>query len=54
MSKTSTPWAPWYVIPANRNWLRNLSVATILADTIADLRPAYPKPADLPPNLVIE
>ena len=30
------------------------SVATILADTIADLRPAYPKPADLPPNLVIE
>jgi PPK2 family polyphosphate:nucleotide phosphotransferase len=54
LSKTSTPWAPWYVIPANRNWLRNLSVATILADTIADLRPAYPKPADLPPNLVIE
>jgi PPK2 family polyphosphate:nucleotide phosphotransferase len=54
LSKTSTPWAPWYVIPANRNWLRNLSVATILADTIADLRPAYPKPADLPANLVIE
>ena len=54
LSKTSTPWAPWYVIPANRNWLRNLSVATILADTIADLRPAYPKPADLPPNLIIE
>jgi PPK2 family polyphosphate:nucleotide phosphotransferase len=54
LSRTSTPWAPWYVIPANRNWLRNLSVATILADTIAGLRPAYPKPADLPPNLVIE
>jgi len=54
LSKTSTLWAPWYLIPANRNWLRNLSVATILADTIADLRPAYPEPADLPPNLVIE
>jgi len=54
LSKTSTPWAPWYLIPANRNWLRNLSVATILADTIAALRPAYPEPADLPPNLVIE
>jgi PPK2 family polyphosphate:nucleotide phosphotransferase len=54
LSKTSTAWAPWYLIPANRNWLRNLSVATILADTIADLRPAYPKPVDLPPNLVIE
>ena len=54
LSKTSTAWAPWYVIPANRNWLRNLSVATILADTIADLRPAYPEPAELPANLVIE
>ena len=54
LSKTSTAWAPWYVIPANRNWFRNLSVATILADTIADLRPAYPEPAELPANLVIE
>ena len=27
-------WAPWYVIPANRKWFRNLAVATILADTI--------------------
>ena len=31
--------APWYVIPANRNWFRNLAVATILADTIASLKP---------------
>jgi len=54
ISKTSTPWAPWYVIPANRNWFRNLAVATILADTMAGLKPAYPKPPDLPPDLVIE
>ena len=39
LSKTSTDAAPWYVIPANRNWLRNLAVATILADTIAGLKP---------------
>jgi PPK2 family polyphosphate:nucleotide phosphotransferase len=54
LSKTSTAVAPWYVIPANRKWFRNLAVATILAYTIAGLRPAYPKPEDLPPNLVIE
>src|SRR5688572_7304876 len=54
LSKTSTAAAPWYVIPANRNWFRNLAVATILADTIAELKPRYPPAPDLPPNLVIE
>jgi hypothetical protein len=42
------------VIPANRKWFRNLAVASILADTMADLRPRYPAGEDLPPNLVIE
>jgi PPK2 family polyphosphate:nucleotide phosphotransferase len=54
LSKTSTAAAPWYVIPANRNWFRNLAVATILADTIAELKPAYPPAPDLPADLVIE
>ena len=55
ISKTSTRWAPWYVIPANRNWFRNLAVSSILADTLADLKPTYPPVAkDVPPNLVIE
>ena len=48
LSKTSTDAAPWYVIPANRKWFRNLAVATILADTIAELRPDYPPAPDLP------
>jgi PPK2 family polyphosphate:nucleotide phosphotransferase len=54
LTKTSTASAPWYVIPANHKWFRNLAVATILADTIAALRPTYPPEPDLPPNLVIE
>jgi PPK2 family polyphosphate:nucleotide phosphotransferase len=54
LSKTSTDAAPWYVIPANRKWFRNLAVATILADTIAGLRPQYPPAADdVPEDLVI-
>jgi polyphosphate kinase 2 (PPK2 family) len=54
LSKTSTDWAPWYVIPANRKWFRDLAVATILGDTLADLRPNYPQPEDLPDDLVVE
>jgi polyphosphate kinase 2 (PPK2 family) len=55
LSKTSTDYAPWYVIPANRNWMRNLAVSTILAETIAELKPAYPpEAADIPPDLKIE
>ena len=54
LSKTSTDWAPWYVIPADRKWFRNLAVASILADTIAGLRPSYPPVADdVPADLVI-
>ncbi len=54
LSKTSTEWAPWYVIPANRNWLRNLAVSTIVAKTLEDLDPAYPPAPDLPAGLVIK
>ena len=54
LSETSTDDAPWYVIPANRNWMRNLSVASILAETIAELKPAYPPEPTLPKKLVIK
>ena len=55
LSRCSTAAAPWYVIPANRNWFRNLAVAEILGDVLEDLKPAYP-PIDpaVPANLVIE
>ena len=54
LTKTSTAEAPWHVIPANHKWFRDLAVATILADTLARLRPAYPQPEDFPKGLVIE
>ena len=53
LSKTSTERAPWFVIPANRKWFRDLAVATILADTMREMKPAYPDAPDLPENLVI-
>jgi PPK2 family polyphosphate:nucleotide phosphotransferase len=53
-NKTSTAWAPWYVIPANRNWYRDLCVATILVKTLEDLKMNYPAPAADFSNIVIE
>lgn len=54
LSETSTTDSPWYVIPANRNWFRDLAISTILSDTIEGLKPSYPDPEDLPNGLVIE
>jgi len=45
LRETSTSYAPWYLVPANRNWLRNLAVGEILADTLDGLKPQYPPAA---------
>ena len=42
---TSTREAPWYVIPSNAKWFRNLAVSQIIADAMADLGLAYPPPS---------
>jgi PPK2 family polyphosphate:nucleotide phosphotransferase len=42
---TSTRAAPWYVIPSNHKWFRNLAVSQIMADTMAGLGMAFPKPS---------
>ena len=54
LNRCSTPAAPWYVIPANRNWFRNLAIAEILADTLDDLDPQYPEPSEDLAGVVIE
>ncbi|MFZ0728997.1 MAG: PPK2 family polyphosphate kinase [Methylovirgula sp.] len=45
ISATSTKYAPWYVIPANHKWFRDLAVSRILADTMEDFHMSYPKPS---------
>jgi PPK2 family polyphosphate:nucleotide phosphotransferase len=44
LSKTSTDYAPWYIVPANHNWYRNLVVASVIDKTLAGLNMAYPPP----------
>jgi len=45
--ETAAPHAPWYVIPADRKWFRNLLAARILVDTLDGLGLAYPESDDL-------
>ena len=40
---TSTPWAPWYIIPADRKWFMRYVVANIIVDKIKKLDLHYPK-----------
>lgn len=42
IGRTSTADAPWYVIPANRNWYRDLMCISILVDALENLSMAYP------------
>jgi PPK2 family polyphosphate:nucleotide phosphotransferase len=43
LSATSKPWAPWYVIPADRKWFARLSAGAVLAHTLLELDPRYPR-----------
>ena len=43
LTATSTPWAPWYVIPADHKWLTQALVAAVLVDTISGLDLRWPE-----------
>ncbi|MFF2040424.1 polyphosphate kinase 2 family protein [Kitasatospora sp. NPDC058170] len=42
LSATSTPWAPWYVVPADRKWFARICAAAVLAHTLMEIDPRYP------------
>ena len=42
LSHTSTEWAPWYVIPADRKWFGRLSVGAVLVNTLMEIDPQFP------------
>jgi PPK2 family polyphosphate:nucleotide phosphotransferase len=44
LTATSTDVAPWYVIPADHKWVRNVALATLLVETLRRLDPQFPEP----------
>lgn len=54
IEKTSTPHAPWFVIPADRKWYRNIAVLEILVQTLENLNMHYPDAAPGLDQITIE
>lgn len=54
IAATSTDVAPWYVVPADRKWFRNLAVATVLVETLERLDMSYPDAEEGLDGVVIE
>jgi len=44
LSKCSTKHAPWFVIPSNHKWFRNLAISRIVAETLESLDMQFPEP----------
>lgn len=44
LEKCSTPHAPWFIVPANRKWLRNLIIADIVVKAMEGMKMEYPEP----------
>ena len=44
ITATSKRWAPWHVVPADRNWVKSLAVATLLVDALERMDPQLPEP----------
>lgn len=54
LNNCSTSWAPWYVIPADRKWVRNAIIARVVKETLEDIDPKYPQPTWKPSDFVID
>jgi PPK2 family polyphosphate:nucleotide phosphotransferase len=54
ISRCSTPWAPWHIVPANQRWYRNLAVCRLIVESMRELNPRYPDRPDLPDQIEID
>jgi PPK2 family polyphosphate:nucleotide phosphotransferase len=54
LNRCSTGWAPWYVVPADQKWYRNLSIARTIVQALRRLDPRYPAAVDDLSGVVIE
>jgi PPK2 family polyphosphate:nucleotide phosphotransferase len=54
LNRCSTEWAPWHVIPADRKWVRNAAIATIVKATLEEMDPQYPEVSWKPGDFKIE
>ena len=53
LKRCSTEHAPWHVIPADRNWVRNGAIARIVREKLEDMNPQFPEPKDWDPKTIV-
>lgn len=53
LQQCTTEWAPWYVIPANQKWYRNLTIMRTIVHTLREMNPQYPEAEDNLDQVVI-
>jgi PPK2 family polyphosphate:nucleotide phosphotransferase len=54
LTETSTAWAPWHVVPADRNWVKAYAVAKLLVEELERLDPQLPAPEPGSESIVID
>ena len=54
LSKTSTKYAPWFIIPANRKWYRDLVISSVVVDTLEGLKMKFPAPEENLDDVVVK
>jgi len=54
LNKTSTGAAPWYMVPANHKWYRDLVISSILVTKLEELKMKFPEPEENLDGIVIE
>ena len=54
LNRCSTPHAPWFVVPANHKWYRDIVIANILLETLQELDPQFPPPEDDLDGIVVK
>lgn len=52
LERCSTKHAPWHIIPADRNWVRNGAIARIVREALEDMKPAFPEPKGWDPKTI--
>jgi PPK2 family polyphosphate:nucleotide phosphotransferase len=45
LTRCSTPEAPWYIIPADKKWFRNLAISHVIAETMEQMKLKFPGPS---------
>jgi PPK2 family polyphosphate:nucleotide phosphotransferase len=53
LKRCSTDHAPWHVVPADRNWVRNFAIGRIVREKLEDMNPQFPEPKGWDPKAVV-